>query len=291
MRIKQNGVFWRMENKNTIGASLLLVLLSWYGCTPLKEVVTYADASQQCLDKDNYTGYGHLHYCYDSCYTLNQTGKFLNNFDCDCGPSALLDTLIGNEYNALSAYFAALSKLAGSGSVMNFAPIAGAVTAGTYGSVTITANESKAVNALATVATDLLTTHYKTKKLKEIILRYNDTIKIALDLMKLHLDNLRSEIQTMSTRLKSRTDVLMAKASSDSERRADGERWPVVYIYKQKSLEWAGIISDYDRRYQSLDKIQKGHATLFAKVEDLRSESFKNSILGLTRDIIYISKH
>ena len=36
---------------------------------------------------------------------------------------------------------------------MNFAPIAGTVTAGTYGSVTITANESKAVNALAIVAT------------------------------------------------------------------------------------------------------------------------------------------
>ena len=274
-----------MKNKYATAAGFLLISLSWVGCTSLKEVSAFASTCQQSLDKDNYTGYGHLHYCYDSCYTLNSSGKFAKDFDCNCGPSALLDTLIGSEYEALSAYFAALSKLAGNGSVMNFAPIAGAVTAGTYGKVTITDNEAKAVNALSTVATDLLTTRYKTKKIKEIIIKYNDTIRTALTLLKLHLDNLKSEIQVMNTALGTRTDVLMARAPDD------GERWAVIYIYKQKTLEWAGVVADYDKRCQSLDKILKGHMDLDEKVNELGSESLKKSILDLTRDIVYISKH
>jgi hypothetical protein len=205
------------------------------------------------------------------------------DYDCDCGRGRLLDTAIGNEYCALSAYFAALARLADNKSVMNFAPVGGAVIAGTYGNITITTQESTAFNAIATVATDLLTTRYKTKKIKEIIVKYNDTIRTALTLLKLHLDNLRSEIQTMSSNLRTRTDVLMARASTD------GERWAVVYIYKQKSLEWTSVISDYDRRYQCLDNIQKGHTDLYGKVDDLRSESLKKSILDLSRDIIYIS--
>jgi hypothetical protein len=272
-----------MKNKRPLSNLFVLICLYCTGCAPLKEVNLFASASQQSLAKANNTGYGYYEFCYDSSYTYNKTGKFLVDFDCDCNYGHSLDTLIRIEYAILSNYFAALAKLSGSGSGIDLAPVAGAVSEGAYGSITITAQESKAVNTIATVASNLLNKNYKSKKVKEIILKYNDTLKMALELLKLHLDNLRSKIQLMQTELKMRSDLMMARAQTEAE------KWAVVYVYKQRSRELARVIPGYDRRYQSLDRIQKGHMDLFTNAGNLRSESLKTTVLDLARDIFYLS--
>jgi len=254
-----------------------------YGCAPLKEVNQFASSCQQSLAKASFTGYGYYGYCYDSCYTFNRSGKFLVDFDCDCSYAHRLDTLISREYGILSDYFAALARLSGSETTIDFAPVAGAISEGSYGNITITAQESGAVNRLAKVATDLFTEKYKSKKIKEIILTYNDTLKIAMELLKLHLDNLRSKIQLMGTELQLRSDLLMARAQTDAE------KFAVVYVYKQRSRELAGVIPAFDRQYEALDKMQKGHMELYSKIGELRSESLRKSVLDLARDIHYLS--
>ena len=255
------------------------------GCVQLKEVHAFTDSSQKSLDNDSQTGYGYADYCFDSCYIYNVSGRQLVDFDCNGSNGEVYDTLIKKEYRILGDYFAALGKLAGSKSTINFAPVASAVKAGTYGKFVVTATESSVVNSLATIATDLFTTNYKSKKIKEVIVKYNDTIVIAMELLKLHIDNLKSMIEGMKLKLQQRCDLLMANNATD------GEKWAIVYTYKQKLKQFGQIISSYDKRYQSMDKIKQGHMTLNENVNDLHSDGLKKRILDLAYNIIYLSNN
>ena len=257
------------------------------GCVQLKELHTLTDTCQKALEEDKQIPYGYADYCEDSCYLFNVSGRQLADFDCNCHPGEINDTIIRKEYDILGAYFAALGKLAGAASYFNFIPIGSSVPAGTYGSLVITANESKVVTTLATVATDLLTTHYKSKKIKEVLVKYHDTLDIAMQLLQLHIDNLKSRIGLMQTKLQQRCDLLMAKVPPPS----DAEKWATVYTYKQKYKELGRIIASYDKRYRSLDKIRLDHIELYKNVNELSSEGFKKKVVDMAYDIIYINNH
>ena len=275
-----------MKNAPIFLFALLLLCIIQTGCVQLKEVQTFTETSQKALESDQQIGYGYADYCFDSCYIFNASGHQLVDFDCNCSNAEVYDTLIQKEYNILGAYFAALGKLAGSKSTINFLPLGTAVAAGTYGKMTITSTESSVVNALSQAATYVFTTKYKSKKIKEIIVKYNDTLSTAMELMKLHIDNLKSMIELMRTKLQLRCDLLMARGGP-----SDAEKWAVVYTYKQKWKELGKIVSTYDKRYQSMDTIRQGHVTLYENVNDLQSEVLKKRIVGLANDIIYLANH
>lgn len=269
--------------KNTL--TIILGLLLLYGCAPLKEIHAFTENSQAVLENDHQIAYGYADYCWDSCYVYNTSARQLADFDCNCRMAEIYDSIIQKEYYILGAYFAALGKLSGAESYMNFAPIASAIREGNYGGLTITANESKVVNALANAATTLLTTNFKSKKIKEILTQYHDTISIAMEIMELHIDNLKNMIGLMRTKLQNRADLMMSNASTNAE------KWAVAYTYKQKYKELGRIMTSYDKRYQSLDKIKQGHAALYENVNDLRSEGLKKKLTGFVTEIIYINNH
>ena len=106
-----------------------------------------------------------------------------------------------------------------------------------------------------------------------------------MEIMQLHIDNLKSMIGLMRTKLQLRGDLLMNGTPTD------GEKWGIVYTYKQKYKELGRIIATYDKRYQSLEKIKLGHIALYENVNDLHSEGLKKKILGFAYDIIYINNH
>jgi len=274
-----------MKNTPIVFCGLLFLCLLQVACVPLKEVHAFTESSVQTLENDHQIDYKYADYCWDSCYLFNTSGRQLADFDCNCLQDEKYDSIVRKEYDVLSDYFAALGKLAGAGSYFNFAPISDAIQEGTYGKLTVTANEANVVNALATVATDLFTTRYKSKKIKEILKKYHDTVTIAMEIMQLHIDNLKSMIGLMRTKLQQRGDLLMAGTS------ADGEKWAIVYTYKQKYKELGRIIATYDKRYRSLEKIKQGHIALYENVNDLHSEGLKKKILGFAYDIIYINNH
>src|ERR1700734_2839419 len=95
------------------------ILLAAAGCAPLKEVSTFALASQTTMDKAAaFDGYGHFCFCNDSAIVYNDTGQLLRSFNVDCYPDSIPDTVLRNAYNVIGAYFAALAKLADSKTVI-----------------------------------------------------------------------------------------------------------------------------------------------------------------------------
>ena len=64
-----------------VARSVGLLLLLAGGCTPLKEVNTFALASQATLDKAAaFDGYGRFDYCYDSVLVYTDTAQFLRQY-------------------------------------------------------------------------------------------------------------------------------------------------------------------------------------------------------------------
>ena len=262
--------------------SLLLVAA---GCTPLKEVNTFALASQTTMNKAAaFDGYGHLCFCNDSAIVYNETGRMLRDFDFDCSPDSVADTLLRNAYNIMGAYFAALAKLADSKTAIKTTTLNAAVAAGTYGSVTISSTEAGIFTALTTAAQDLLTNNYKSKKIKEVLLTYHDTVDLVLGTLMLLTHNFRDRVHLLANTYRRKMDFLVNKTDSP------GTRLALVTLYHDKITQWKLVEADYDRRDSALARIREGHEALFKGVNNLKEETLKKKVLGLAQNIIYLSQ-
>jgi len=265
------------------GVGLLLLLAG--GCTPLKEVNTFALASQATLDKAAaFDGYGRFDYCYDSVLVYTDTAQFLRQYDCDCGHGTAADTLLRHADNILSAYFAALAKLADAKTVIKTSPLSNGVAAGTYGSVTVSSTEAGIFSGLVTAAQDLLTNRYKSKKIKQVLDTYHDTVRLALSMLMSVTRHSKDLIEIMSNRFRGKVDDLVGKAESP------GARLSLVSVYREKTLRWRLAAADDDRQYEALAKIQEGHEALFQGADHLKEESLKKKILGFAQNIIFLSQ-
>jgi hypothetical protein len=149
--------------------------------------------------------------------------------------------------------------------------------------MTVTQTETNIVNALADVATAVLTTNFKNSKIKEVIFKYNVSVVGAVKILELHTDNLRSKIDLMQLTLTDRSELLLKNATTESE------KWGIVYAYKKEFKEIEQIKTLYDKRYKQLEMIRNGHQQLFDNIENLHAESLKKSLTILARDIYGIS--
>lgn len=253
------------------------------GCAPMKEVHEFGVTSHDGLDRVGDAAYGYYDYCFDSCLVFAGPGIYLRDFDCDCHHGRDFDTVLKKECRALGAYFAALAKLADPSAAISCAPIGGSIQGGTYGSFTVTATEASIATTIATGASYLLTTGYKDKKIREIIGRYHDSVGMALSLVMLHVDNLRSKIQLLEIGLKQRCDTLMIQAQ------APRDKWMVAYAYKQKIMQWDQVLAVFDARYKTLEQVRTGNETIFKRIDQLKSEGFKKTIMDITGNISYLS--
>jgi hypothetical protein len=261
------------------------MLLAAAGCTPLKEVNTFALASQATMDKAAaFDGYGHLCFCNDSAIVYNETGRMLRDFDFDCSPDSAADTLLRNAYNIMSAYFAALAKLANSKTAIKTTTLNAAVAAGTYGSITVSSTEAGIFSGLTTAAQDLLTNNYKSKKIKEVLRTYHDTVDLVLGTLMLLTHNFRDRVHLLANTYRRKMDFMVNNTDSP------GLRLALVTLYHDKTRQWKQVEADYDRRDSAIAKIREGHEALFKGVDNLREESLKKKVLGLAQNIIYLSQ-
>jgi len=266
-------------------AGLLAILLLAAGCTPLKEVNAFANASQATMDKAAaFDGYGRFDYCYDSVIVYIDTGKYLRQYDCDCGHGTAADTMQQHAYRIMSAYFAALAKLADAKAVIKTAPLSTALAAGTYGSVTISSTEAGIFSGLMTAAQDVLTDRYKSKKIEDLLETYHDTVSRAIGTLMTLTRVSKDLLLVMSNRFRGKMDTLVEKAATP------GVRLTLVALYRQKTLEWQRVAADDDRRYQALAKIQEGHDSLFQGVKNLKGERLRKQMLDFAGNIIYLSQ-
>jgi hypothetical protein len=274
--------FRPLRRARLLTCSLLLLAV---GCTPLKEVNTFALACQSVMDKAaSFDGYGHFCFCNDSVTVYNDTGRMLRDFDFDCSTDTVADTVLRNAYNIMSAYFAALAKLADAKTAIKTAPLNSAVAAGTYGSLTITSTEAGIFNGLTTAVQDLATNGYKSKKIKQVLRTYHDTVDMVLGTLMLLTHNFRDRVQLLANTYRRKMDFLVNRTDSP------GIRLVLVTLYRYKTLQWKQVEADYDRRDSALSRIREGHEALFKGVDNLREQNLKKQIIGLAQNIIYLSQ-
>lgn len=261
----------------------LILLLACGGCAPFKEVSVYALASQTAIDKND-NAYGYFDYCYDSALVYSNNPRYLRDVDCDCSYGTTADTVLKHANAILSAYFAALAKLADNKTVIRTGPLGSAIPAGTYGRLTFTSTEAGVFSALTTAAQDLLTNHYKSSKIREILRTYHDTVHLAITmLMDLSFSN-QGLIRFMSNRFRKTMDSLVTAANTVEGRQA------LITLYRDNRLRWDLAATAADRQYKMLEKIREGHDSLFQNLEKLKDETVKKKVLGFAQNIIYLSQ-
>jgi hypothetical protein len=264
---------------------VLIVLLVTAGCSPLKEVNTFALAAQATMNKAAaFDGYGHSCFCNDSAIVYNDAGRMLRDFDFDCSPDTVADTMLRNAYNIMGAYFAGLAKLADSKTAFKATNLNNAVIAGTYGSLTITSTQAGVFAGLTTAAQDLLTNNYKSNKIKAILRTYHDTVDMVIGTLMLLTHNFHDRVHLLANSYRRKMDFLVNNTDSP------GMRLALVTLYHDKTLQWKRVEADYDRRDSALASIREGHEALFKGVDNLREESLKKKVLGLAQNIIYLSQ-
>lgn len=262
---------------------LLILLLACGGCAPFKEVSTYALASQTAIEKND-NAYGYFDFCYDSALVYSNNPRYLRDVDCDCSYGTTTDTVLKHANAIIGAWFAALAKLADNKTVLKTGPVSAAIPAGTYGKLTVTSTEAGVFSALTTAAQDLLTNHYKSSKIQEILRTYHDTVNLAITmLMDLSFSN-QGLIRLMSNRFRKTMDSLVSTANASEGRQA------LITLYRENSLRWELAAAAYDRQYKTLEKIREGHDSLFQNMEKLKDETVKKKVLGFAQNIIYLSR-
>ena len=260
-------------------AGLFACIIFFSGCTSFKQVATFTSCSQQSLRGITlpYSGYK---FCEDSCFIRQAPVRNLYALQCDCRRDSLRDTIILNECATLSSYYAALTSLTGA-SPIDFAPVANSLSAGKYGSITITNNEAGIFNKLAIAATTLVTLEYKSRKLREFITEYNPRVQEAIGILKNQLMNLQLDATNISREYKY---TIRSAIDSASDK---GERLLLVAMYQQKKTQLDEAWSGYESLKDLLDKILEGEKILAQNTGDLKNKPFIKSIMDIAGDINY----
>ena len=269
--------------KDILLTALFLLGMANTGCVDLKGVNSFARSSQATLDESRTLSYGYASYCADSCYIYNNAGKELKDFICDCGHATAYDTALQKEFSALSAYFGALAKMSGTSKVISAAPLGTSMAAGTYGRFTISTAESGIAGALATAATYVLTTHYKSTHIEDTVKKYGPDVDNYIEILALHLDNLKNEIRVLETELQQKCVVFINTVPTDTE------RWELFSAYKEKKESLDKVIAEYDRKQKLIQHIRDGHQQMVQNAATLGSKDLKKLLTSLVDDITYLS--
>ncbi|MFA6246589.1 MAG: hypothetical protein WC615_06590 [Mucilaginibacter sp.] len=254
------------------------------GCVSFKEVGTFTASSTKSLQDARIT-YGNYQYCLDTCLLSKTNYRYLKELDCDCSRDSLRDTVILNEFAILSGYYAALTQLSGTSEIA-FGPLGKSLAKGDYGIFKISEDQSNLFNGLSTALTKLVTTNYKDRKLKQFITAHNDTVKLCLETLEDQLTLLRSNINATETKF----DRLVRGVlnNMDTTAQQTGQKVAIAYIVNQQRAKWQQEKLHCDKLLASVKTIGKGQTLLIKNVQDLKTQSFKQSILKLAGNIIYL---
>lgn len=262
------------------GCLLLFCAVAFARCANVKEVNAFALSSKQVLDKHRAETFGYYSYYHDSTYLYHYLPDHLRDVDCHCDAEKQADTHIANEYALLSTYFATLARFADAGASFNFAPIGAPVPAGTYGRVTITAQEASYATYLATALTTLTTTRYKAKKIPEFMRTYRDSVAPLITLLKIRADNLAGRMVNLQLQLDRSTDSLL-NAMPDH-----AVRMPVLFVYEEKRKELDAILAHYQQRVHDLETMIAGGQLIVDNLDNLHSQSFKDKMMSLVNALV-----
>jgi hypothetical protein len=262
-------------------AFFLLAATLLASCADLKGINKFSVTGSQVLAKPFPSGYAD--YCYDSCYVYDTTAVFVS-YRCDCGHAVLHDTAVARESAKLTNYFIALAKLSGSDDIITVDTVAGAVKAGTYGSLTISSTEASVASGVATGIQDLLTVNFKSKHLESNLKTFGPAVDAALTAYLRHLDNVRNKSEDMLIKLGTRL------ANYRDTSRATENRWAILFAYNQKIADLTIRERQFDLLIGQIRVVRDGYRQLLADAANLRSKSLKQKLMAFVQNITYVSK-
>lgn len=221
--------------------------------------------------------YWYSDYSYDSCYTFPGAS-------CDTTIPRLNDTTIAHEAGKLNAYFTALTKLSGSAEIIDVDTVAGAVTAGTYGKLSVTSTEASIFSGAATAAQDLFTAGFKSKHLTENLHRYGYYIDSAIGSYAKHVEVLAGYSGDLFEYL--RTKWIIYKATGDPR---DPTQWSVLYAYSSKLKELRDIHGQFEKLKKQLVLVREGYRDLLVSADKPKSKALKQRLFALVNNITFLS--
>ena len=261
---------------------LPLVIACAYGCTDLKGINKLAVTSSQNLDQP--LPYGHHDYCYDTCYSLDNTTD-PSRYPCNCALADSADSAFSRLAHRLGNYFAALARLSGSNEIINIDTATGGFSAGKYGALKITSTDVAVFHGVATAIQDLVNLNFKTKHTSENLRRFGDTIEMAIKSMLVH-------ITIMDSLNRNLRGVLLPQFIAYNALAPPGpQRFAVAYAYNRQ-------IADLDKghlqlrtRFKVVSLIRDDFGILVSNAENLNSKGLKQRVLALVNNITFLSSH
>lgn len=257
----------------------LLLAVAFTRCADLKEVESFALASKQVMDKGSSAPFGYSSYSQDSAFIFRYLPDHLRDVDCACDAARQADAHIAGEYALLSTYFAVLAKFADPKAAINFAPMSSSLPAGTYGPVTVTAQEANIAAKLTRALTALVTTKYKAKRIPGFMATYHDSVAPLITLLKIRADNLAGKIGLLQLQLTRVADSLISFAEHTEV------KMPVVFVYEQKKKELDATLAAYQQRVHDLETVITGGQLIVDNIDNLHSRPFKDKMVSLVSAI------
>jgi hypothetical protein len=257
------------------------ILIGFDSCADLKEINSFALTSQQVMEKNKNISYGYVDYSTDSSYIYHPIPEHLKDVDCTCIQQKKLDELNKEEYQILSNYFAALALFTDPKSSIDLTPAGDAIQSGTYGSITITDQESSIAGGLTTFLTDVLTTGYKSKKIKQFIELYHDSVAPLISFMKLRTGAFTGKVSIMEEKLRTSADLLLRITDKNET------KWSVLFTYELQKKELDEKLALYKDCDYDYDKVIAGGDLIYQNINNLQSEDFKKKLKTIIRNLIY----
>jgi hypothetical protein len=250
-------------------------------CANLKGINTFAGNSSKVLAQP--FPYSYAQYCYDSSYVYDTTAAFVS-YPCNCQHAIDHDTAVARESGKLIRYFIAVSKLSGSSDIINVDTLAGAVTAGKYGSLTITSTDATVASAVATAIQDLITVNFKSKHLAIDLRQYGGAVDSSLNAYIRHLDNVSNKLLDMHDKLVFRLHIYRETAAPGPN------RWAILYAYNQMIADLTTRQRQFDTLIRQIRLIREGYRQLILNAGSIHSKSLKQKLMALVQNISYLSK-
>ncbi len=260
-----------------------VLLLVCSGCVNLKKVNDYSASSLENLRQFETIGYTFQQACLDACQQERIHTLALQTSRCDCSREQIADSVTLLIYQACKNYFDGLAGLSGN-TLTNYKVNTLAKTINEGHLISNTPAKKEITDAYAELSNILLrmvTDGYRKKKLKEVIARANEPVKILLHYLSF---NLYAD--------------LTGKLNVQEEKWKNGI-YPELMQEARSDLEKKMIIDDYNRNIsliesrknqlasfaKGLTQIANGHDELYRHRNDLTAAALQIQLTQYISDI------
>ena len=268
--------------RNPIIKSLATIFLvtSLTSCINLKKVNDYSAQSLKTLKKFEGVSYTFTKSCKNRCEIQQLEKQQLFQEECDCKENVEADSVTLVLYNAISGYFAGLTKLSAN-ELTTYKFDTTALTEGKFGDVTIDREHAQSYGKMSTILLKAFTDTYRKKKITRYIGEANAPIQTLINVFNFNLEaNLSKKLDVEKQRYQSYYfDLLKDSSTSVFEKKQIIEEYDIVMAgltAKKKQ------ISIYGR---GLRKIAAGHQKLYDNRNKLTASDIEASLAQYGSDL------